>query len=225
MQFAKNAPVYSHDGQSVGRITHVVLDPVSKKVTHVVVRQGKLFKDDRVVPIQMFQSSCPQGVILGEGNRDLHSLPEFEKTRYIPVDLPQDVEAVKLAGMVGGLYLYPSAEPERFHPHLHKYPQTPVYRYVLDVEQNIPAGEVALREGAYVMSADYQHVGNIESVIVDTQTDNVTSLVVLKHALLTKTRKLVPVSWIKSVHEDEVNLTVDACEVIDLPEYETIQFY
>lgn len=218
MQFTDNAHVFTIDRQTVGRITHVVLDPKTKKVTHIVVRQGIIFKEDKLVPIDLFESSCPEGVILREGIGDLHGLTKFEEERYVPVDITQDVEAAKLAGMVGAVYPYPPSDPVRYAQQTEKRPQPPVHRFVRDTKQNIPLGEIALKEGARVVSADDVHVGNIESVLVDLQTDYVTEFVVSKHVLLAKTRKLVPVSWVESVYEDTVYLNVEAMAVKALPE-------
>jgi sporulation protein YlmC with PRC-barrel domain len=37
MQFKNNAEVFTSNGQEVGRINRVVLDPVTKEVTHVII--------------------------------------------------------------------------------------------------------------------------------------------------------------------------------------------
>ncbi|MBZ0295642.1 MAG: PRC-barrel domain-containing protein [Anaerolineae bacterium] len=219
MQFTRNAHVYTVDRQPVGRITHVVLDPVTKKVTHVVVHQGIIFTEDKVIPIQMFQSLCPEGVVLREGIGDLHDLPKFEEPFYVKIGVPRNIESATLAGMVGGLYLVPPSDSERYFPDREEESQKPYYRYVQAAKQNIPVGEIALKEGAAVISADHQHIGDIESVIVDPQTDQVTDVVMSKSKLLTITRKLIPASWIQSVCEDGVYLNVDADSLTALPEY------
>src|SRR5690554_5295853 len=110
MQFAKNAHVYTLDKQPVGRITHVVLDPTTKKVTHVVVRQGIIFTEDKVIPIQMFQSTGLDGAILREDAGDLHSLPRFEEAYFVQVDMTEDTGEVSRVGIGGALYPYPPAD-------------------------------------------------------------------------------------------------------------------
>ena len=220
MQFTRNAHVYTSDRQQVGHITHVVLDPDTKKVTHVVVRQGIILTEDKVVPIELLQSSDPEGVILREDVGDLHGLLIFEEAHYVQVDLPHDVEAARLGGTVSGFYLwYPPALPTPSINDIKKHGQYMVHRTVRRLEKNIPAGEVALKEGAEVISVDDHPVGHIESVLVDPQTEQMTNIVIARHVLLATHRRLVPVAWVHSVYENTVFLTVTEAELKDVPEY------
>jgi uncharacterized protein YrrD len=218
MQFAENAHVYTSDKQPVGRITHVVLDPATKKVTHVVVRQGIIFTEDKVVPVQMFQSTGLDGAILREDMGDLHSLPRFEEVYFVQVDITEDTGEVRRVGMVGTLYPYPPADRGPEHPEIEQHPRRPIHRFVRSTKQNIPAGEIALKEGSWVVSADDQHVGNLESVFVDPQTGCITHMMVTRKTLLTMSRRMVSVSLIRSVYADRVYLSIDAAMLDELAE-------
>ena len=103
MQFTQNALVYTSDRKPVGRITHAVLDRVTKKVTHIVVRHGLILREDKVIPIHMFESTCSEGAILHEGIEDWHHLPTFEEACYSVFYLPKDIGKVNRAGMFGAL--------------------------------------------------------------------------------------------------------------------------
>ena len=216
MQFTQYACVYTVDRHPVGHITRVVLDPTTKKVTHVVVREGTFFFEDKVIPVEMFQSSGPAGVVLREDVGDLHSLPKFEETSYTEIDTEEDIDTIKTTGILGGIAVYP---PARYHVNEMEIPARTIIRhYVRTRKQNIPSGEIALQEGARVISADYHCVGHIESVLVNSQTGLVDHVIVARNLLLRRARKLIPESWIKSVYEDVIYLTVPAEQVKDLPQ-------
>lgn len=77
MQFKQGTHVYTTDGKDVGAIDRVVLDPRTDEVTHVVVRRGWLFTEDKVVPIDLIDQAVAEQVQLRSDVRDLDRLPEF----------------------------------------------------------------------------------------------------------------------------------------------------
>jgi hypothetical protein len=90
---------------------------------------------------------------------------------------------------------------------------------VHQMEQHIPDGTVALKEGAKVISSDSKHLGNVEKVFVDTGSARATHLLITK-GLLLKERKLIPTDWVDTVDEDEVFLAVDSSFAARLPDYQ-----
>ena len=57
MEIKRNAKVTTADGKDVGRVDRVVIDPQSKEVSHLVIRQGFLFTEDKVVPIDLVSAA------------------------------------------------------------------------------------------------------------------------------------------------------------------------
>lgn len=214
MQFIENAPVRTPDNHTAGHVTHVVLDPATKKVTHIVIRQGTIFTESKIVPITLVTASTPDGVNLSVGLDHLSRLPDFEAPSGPDDKLPRPSELSVLSGATGGwLYRYPPAQsrPEDT-------PDSPAPDDAENTRPNIPQGEIALKEGAHVTTADHRQVGHVESVLIDVNTRRVTNLLVLKGALV-KSRKLIPVAWISGVNEDEVQLNVDSGFLRRLPTY------
>jgi uncharacterized protein YrrD len=84
MQFRDNAEVQTNDGQKVGRIDRVVIDPNSKEVTHLVVQKGFLFTKDKVVPIDEVVTGSEERVVLDSKRESPDDYPDFEETHYIP---------------------------------------------------------------------------------------------------------------------------------------------
>ena len=69
------------------------------------------------------------------------------------------------------------------------------------------------------MSSDDKHVGDVERILVDPDTNEVTHFVI-SQGLLFKDRKLVPIHWVNSVEEDNVYLVVSSTVLDRLPSYE-----
>jgi len=216
MQFMEGASVYDVNDQQVGRISHVVMNPDSGEVTHVIVRQGLIFTEDKVVPIELFKNTSQDRATLRSTVDKIDELPKFEETEYIPAEAA--VEAgipAPTYPLVNTYYWYPAGAYPVGGPLGAPYADR---RYVPITEKNIPEGTIALQEGARVFSVDDKHVGNIDNVIVDPDTSHVTHLVI-SQGLLFKSKKVVPAFWVKHTLEDEVYLTVTADFLTDLPDY------
>jgi uncharacterized protein YrrD len=217
MKLKEDAKVVTADGQTVGHVDRVVMDPRTKEVTHVVVRKGWLFTEDRVVPIDLIGGVVDDQVRLREDAGDLERLPYYEETTYIPLDeversrVPADTQT-----RVAPLYWYPPYAAAGWDTFGFGYvgPQ-----YVARTKENVPEGTVALAEGAKVISADGQHLGNVEQVLTDPQSDRATHLVI-SEGLLLKTRRLIPTAWISDLGRDEVHLAVGAQLIQELREYQ-----
>lgn len=200
MQFQKNATVLAANGQEVGSVDRVVLSPESKMVTHIVVRKGALLnRVDKVVPIDLIAETTEDRIILRDDAGDLESFPPFEEERVVD----------KKAGL-DQPPLFESSSPELLgypEPNIPVVPG-PGDQYVTQTEQNIPEGTVAMKEGAKVITAEGQHVGNVERVLADPSVDQVTHLLISR-GMFPKQTKLIPMEWVATMEEDEVHLRVE----------------
>lgn len=212
MQFKKGAAVTTADGENVGGIDRVVIDPQSNEITHLVVRKGFLFSEDKVVPISLVAQAKEDGVSLRKTEEALQDLPPFEEAYYVSDDAQKPVQAA----YVQPLYWYPPLGAAAGN-YLGTYP-TPPAEYVA-VERNIPEGAVALREGAKVIARDGGHVGDIARVFTDANTPRVTHFLLVR-GLLNREHKLIPTTWVKKVEEDQVQLSVGSQLIDELKNYE-----
>ncbi len=212
MQFKRDAKVYTSTGHEVGRVDRVVLDPKTKEVTHIVVRKGFLFTEDKLVPLNLIASANEDRVTLRPDASDLYALPPYEETHYIPLDEAESSAAAYPPDLAMPLYWYVPygiGSPGYIPP--------PMYR--AETERNTPANTVAVKEGAKVFSADDKEVGSVERVFTDSTTDQATYIVVSQGAIL-KEKKSVPMSWVRTVTQDEVHLSVGASVLDNLREYQ-----
>ena len=88
------------------------------------------------------------------------------------------------------------------------------------IEQNIPDGTVAMKEGAKVISAEGKLVGNVEHILAEGPTEQITHLLV-SSGIFTKETKLIPITWVNTIDEDEVRLYVKKASVKKLPDTST----
>ena len=207
MIFKQGVDVFSSDEEKVGTLDRVVMDPKTKEVTHIIVREGFLFAEDKVVPMDLIGSVTDERITLQGSKEHLDELPDYEETHYVPSDAAVDDD-------MDTLYWNPPMDEWGGYGRYAFYPQS---QYLRRTEKNIPDGMVALAEGAKVLAEDGTQVGNIETLITDPN-ERVTHLVI-SSGLLMKERKIIPSHWLSAVAEDEVHLSVHARLLERLPEY------
>jgi sporulation protein YlmC with PRC-barrel domain len=214
MQIKNGAAVYTADGKDVGRIDRVVLDPRTGEITHLVVRKGWLFTEDKVVPVSLVDRISEDEVMLLDNAQDYHDLPNFEETHYVQSgdganDAPagrEGVGPVDFASYAPGLYWYPPSGAlwPGHYTGAYGYPMS---NFATHTEQNIPAGTVGLRENADVFTADGELVGQVDQILTNDQLNRATHLVIRAGALF-REKRLIPVDWIREVQEDSIQLGV-----------------
>lgn len=209
MQFKQNASVYTADGKDVGRVDRVVLDPKTKVVTHLVIRKGFLFTEDKVVPVELLEETAETGIRLRPEVGDLNALPLFEEKRYVlapETEPPVSELEIRPAG------LYPA--PMNAGPTLPA--AGPVAAtYVISTEQNIPEGTVAMKKGAKIITSDGKNVGSLEQVLTDPGHERAAYLIIAQ-GLLMKERRRIPSTWVSQITEDEIHLSVGAHTIEEL---------
>jgi uncharacterized protein YrrD len=210
VEFVKGADVFNAAGERVGTVSRVVIDAKTSDVTDLVVDRGSLFPDEKVIPIELLDTATEDRISLRETNQSVDDLPNYETTHYVRVD-----QKGAPYNNLETSYWYP---PINFQtPAPGRMPAVPVE---LDTrtEPGIPEGRIAISEGAPVISADDQHIGNVEQVIMNSEGNAVTHFVIGK-GLLLKEHKLVPSFWASSMDEEKIRLSVDSSLFDRLPDY------
>ena len=219
IELNEGTDVFTQSGEQVGKVNRFVMDPATQEVTHIIVQKGWLFTEDKVVPIGMIKSATDEKVILNEDLSDFDRLPPFEETHYVRAYdqsiNPRIADDYPTGQRAPGYYWYP--------PHGYiGYPAYGLGSYSwppVATMRNIPEDAVALQEGSDVMSSDGEHVGDIERLLLEPETNKTTHFVI-SQGLLFKDRKMVPASWVRSIEEDKVQLTVSSQVLENLPPYE-----
>ncbi len=215
IQLQEGAVIITADGEKIGKVERVVVDPRSKKVTNLVLKQSNFLSSDKVVPIEWVKSADKDEVILDKPTDELQDLPDFIENHFVQVDQST------------GQTVEPPVSPFMFPARMYPYPPvgiTPAYypgffeTYSVETSENIPNNTVSIKEGARVMSSDNRHVGNIERVFTNPEDDKVTHFLIEK-GLLLKEHKLIPMTWVESIGADSIRLTVESDMLQELPDY------
>jgi sporulation protein YlmC with PRC-barrel domain len=196
-----------------GELADVVIDPETRRVTHLVVQPHQRHEQARLVPVGRARA--------GESSDSTISLTctvaamsEFELVREsaylrlgeVPVEDPDwDV------GIEQPLAIPPSTgmdtlgvAPIDFDSHV-----------VLSYDR-VPMGEVEIRRASSVSSADGHHLGHVDGFVLDEEQE--IAHLVLEHGHLWGRREVViPASAVARVETDEVVLTLSKDAVAALP--------
>jgi uncharacterized protein YrrD len=217
MELKEGTSVYTPSGDEVGKINRFVLDPATNEVTHIVVEKGWLLPEDKVVPISMVSTATEERVVLNQKDEALDQLPPFEEIHFVELTddeiIPDDSIPFRYAP---AYYWYPPSGyigHPGFGPGYHGWPP-------VETTRNIPAGTVPLKEGANVISSDGEHIGDVERLFIDSDSNRATHFLI-SEGLFFKERKLIPAHWVSSVEEDKVNLAVPSRLLERLPAYQS----
>jgi uncharacterized protein YrrD len=213
MQFKENADVLAADGEKIGNVDRVVIDPRTKRITHIITKKGLLFRREKLIPLEMIESTSEERVALKSGVT-VDDLPDFREELHIPA---QNIIRDNGPAYARPLMWYPAragVPTWGAAPYPGFTPQHPIEK-----TRNIPQDTTPLEEGARVLTADDQHVGDVERVYTDERGEHATHFLIAK-GLVSKERKTIPAAWVDAVFTHAVHLSVDQNVVDNLPEHE-----
>lgn len=194
MEIPIGAKVQCSDGPG-GRSTCVIINPVTDRITHLVVAEPSFPHLERLVPVELMSESTPQLIHLRCTYQELTRLKGFTEVEYIQNDLP---------------YFNYNLEEFRIWPYV-----TPEGTIPVEIEQ-IPPGELGIHRGAKVRATDGR-VGTVSEFLVDPVSSHITHLILREGHLWGKQDVTIPVAEIDRIEEDEVYLKLDKRSVGRLP--------
>jgi uncharacterized protein YrrD len=198
MQLQKNAAVLAADGQPIGSLIRVVVDPASKALNAIVVRVGGLFRrKEKVVPIQLVVEATEEHIVLNGDARDVDAFPLLEEEVAVNAGAPA-----------------PRSTPTGDSPAMSV---SSVSGAVSRIRQNIPEGMIAMDENPKIITLEGIHVGNVECVVTDPLDDRVTHLLI-SNGLFMKVLKLIPIQWVAAMGIEHIHLSVKRSSVEALEE-------
>jgi hypothetical protein len=149
MNIPLNVPVKCTDGDG-GKSTSIIMNPVSERVTHVVVQQPGLDGVQVMMPVDWITESTPEYIQARCTLDELAHCDEFELLDYVPADDTVSTETL----------FWPYAVTEAVIPP----PQPPVVMH-----ENIPEGLLEMRRGSEVYAGDETSVGKIDEFLIDAE--------------------------------------------------------
>jgi len=196
--------VYCADGRC-GKLTRVVIDPYTKRITHLVVEKGYLQKKDRVIPVTAVEEADEDRILLNVTSEALKQFPEYHEEEFT-VPTPDVEEAMNYARMQVLVWatLYGIAS-EALQPMSRQ-----------RVKKGIDPEEPVIGRGTKVFALDGP-VGEIDHVLVDRESGEITHLVVRKGIL--PRHVVVPMTLVSNILDDGVYLKADRKRLEELSSY------
>jgi uncharacterized protein YrrD len=193
MDISMNAQVICVDGP-IGKTSHIILNPQTDTVTHLIVAEKDFPYQERLVPVDFIMESTPEHIQLRCTKKQFGDFQTFLDTEFIPTSL---------AGPYGASYmLWPYTAPES--------------DVITIRHEHTPPGELAIRRGLPVIAADGP-VGRVDDFLIDPQNQSITHLILVEGHLWGKKDVTIPVDQIKDIEEDAVHLKLSKAEVGALP--------
>ena len=177
-----------------GTVIRVVVDPVARTVTHVVVEPKHREGFGRLVPLDLVEARADE-VTLGCTTEQFEKLEMAEETTFLPNDpsylASGEVYAVPLLG-VGT----PNVPP-------------PITTDVL------PLGEVGVRRNEQVHATDGE-IGHVQGLVVEPAHHHVTHVLLQEGHLWGRKEVAIPIGAVTTI-ADGIRLNMTKQEVQDLP--------
>jgi uncharacterized membrane protein/sporulation protein YlmC with PRC-barrel domain len=184
-----------------GRVTSLVVDPVSQKLTHIaVVEESLTHGEDRLVSVERITKTTRDEVYLDCTVEDLLRMEPFTRTHYLEQTYGEDGYAYSLP------YMTASGDLTR----------TPSIDYVTVQDYLVPEGKVAVHRGMLVEAMD-GYIGEVGELLIDPQSGQVTHFLLMKGHGWGKKEVAVPLSMIDRMEEEVIHLNVDKEKINALP--------
>jgi sporulation protein YlmC with PRC-barrel domain len=210
MRLELGTPVRCTD-KPYGELADLVVDPISKRVTHLVVRpSNQEALETRLVPIELVEGGEEGSEISLRGTvEDVNGLEPVQEYTYLRLresaaDDPnwdigvQDVLASP----------YYEADPGLGYT---GYPPDLGLTY-----DRVPKGEVEIRRSSDVYSADEHHLGEVDGFLVDGDA-HITHLILERGHLWGRREVTIPIGAVAKVETDVVTLSLLKDQVGQLP--------
>jgi sporulation protein YlmC with PRC-barrel domain len=194
--------VHCRDGE-FGELADVVVDPTTRRVTHLVVAPHGRADLSRLVPAERAMGDG-SSITLDLTTAEVSRLDRVHEAAYLrlgefPVDDPNWEVGV---GDALGLPYYQGieAEPIEYDPHV-------MFSY-----DRVPKGEVEIRRASPVTSSDGHRLGHVDGFVVDGD-EHIAHLVLERGHLWGKREVVIPIGAVDRVVSDEVVLSLSKDEV------------
>ena len=199
------------DDEVVGELADVIIDPVKKRVTHLVVKPHNHGPaESHLVSIELAEASADgREISLRCTAEEVRALPNIEDFAYLRLgenvvsDPNWDVGVTNVLAM----------------PY---FESTGVVDYAAFEENvgvtydRVPKGEVEIRRTSTVITGDGHYVGDVDGFLVD-EDDQITHFVLERGHLWGRREVTVPIGAVTKVESDTVTVGLSTDEIGALP--------
>jgi uncharacterized membrane protein/uncharacterized protein YrrD len=207
-EIAVGAKVVCTDGD-MGKLTEVIVNPVLRRLTHVVVEERGGEARSLMVPVEQIAETSRDTVRLKCKLAEAAKLPEFYATRYIPSNSPEAQPVIQEweSEMTLGLGYDPYYSPYVAWAG----DEVPV------TEEQVPSGALTFYRGTSVAAKGGEEIGSVQEFVINPRDETITHFVVRLGHLASAREVALPVSTIASAGTETVTLKLSREEVERLP--------
>jgi len=202
--FMIGAAAICTDG-ACGTVSRVVVDPIARAVTHLVVEPGHRQGLGRLVPLDLVDATAGE-IRLRCTLAEFDELDRAEETRFVPGTIgsedydPEQVMAWPYYGLGG-----PGVPGDVFAGT----PVTVTY-------DTVPLDEVEVRCGEHVHATDGK-IGRVEGLVIDPRSRHVTHVLLQEGHLWGRKEVAIPISAVTGLDDEGIRLSITKQDVQDLP--------
>ncbi|HEU5331599.1 MAG TPA: PRC-barrel domain-containing protein [Actinocrinis sp.] len=204
--------VYCAD-EVCGRLDRVVIDPVARELTHLVVEPAHRPDDARLVPVGLVDQGA-DGIRLRCDTTMFEGLDPAQTTEFLPAAADELGYAADHSlwlpyfplGGAGGAMGPGGGGP---------FPMTALGEPRTVIAERVPTGEVQVRRGQPVHATDGE-IGKVQGLVVDPEDHQVTHVLLSEGHLWGKKQVALPIRDVTDVHQG-VHLDLSKDEIRELP--------
>lgn len=208
LEITEHTKVFTAHDEYVGRVDRIVIDPITRMVSHIVVHKGVLLPEDKVIPVEGIATATEERINLERGNH-LGDFPSFIERHYVSLD-ETNLDDDEQEGTVTTPFVWYG--PYGIASSMYESSMR------LVTERNIPERAVALERGALVCALGRLEIGRLDEVI--TTEAGLATHIVVTVSDPSLDRKAIPMHWVDDISENEIHLgatqwMIDAIEMYD----------
>ena len=204
-EYEIGAQAYCQDGEC-GELARVVIDPIKRAITHLVVEPPNGREIGRLVPVDLVETATEKELHLSCTLEKFETLEEAEETKFISAPSGQwgygqnQMLLMPFFGMgMGGMGMGGIGASQQAVTH-----------------DKVPPGEVEVRRGQRVHASDGP-IGHVRGLVVD-PTDHQVSHVLLEEGHLWGKKEVsIPINAVTRVDDDGVQVSLTKAAVAALP--------
>ncbi len=232
-EYAIGAQVFCEQGPC-GELARVVVDPIKRAITHLVVEERHGQEVGRLVPIDLVETATEKELRLRCTSATFASLEAAEETKFVQAPAGQwgygrnqammlpffglggmgMLGGLGMGGMgmgMGGLGMGMGGLGMRGMGMGGMGPSQQEVTY-----DKVPPGEVEVRRGQRVHASDGP-IGHVRGLVVDPSDHQVTHVLLDEGHLWGKKEISIPISAVTGVDDDGVRVSLTKANIADLP--------
>lgn len=206
MNIPMNVDVYCSDGQC-GHSSQVIVDPTTKQVTHLVIKEKRFPHTEYMAPVEQIMDSTPDMIKLRCTIAGLATMDPFIHIDTIYTNAEGMGYSARDVGLTGALGMGYATWPQHDAGE----------RFTVTVKtEAVPAGKVALTQGAHIHARDGQ-IGRLDGFLTVAATGQITHLLLREGHLWGQTDVTIPAAQIDHLDEENIYLKLDKASISALP--------